>query len=422
MDVLDLDGRVVDEDADGERHPAERHDVERLAQPGEHDDRDEDGKRNGDEDDDRAAPAPEEDEEHERGQPGGDESFLDDALDGCAHEDRLIEQQRDLEVLGKAGEGGRQHLAYTAHHVERARAALLEDAHQDRALAFDVDDVGLGGIPVAHVRYVADIDGRAVHGLDGNGFDLRQQIGARVEDDGVLVGADLRGPRRHDHVLLAEGVVDVARRQSPGEKPLGIDVDHDQALLASVRIGDLDSRDRRHVGADEVDPVVEQLLLAQRLALHRHLQDGDVRGAVADDERRGGAGRHRADRRLGDGGHLRGGGLDLGARLEEDLHHRHAGQRLALDVLDVVDGGGQSPLIVVDHPFLHLLGREARVVEDDGDHRDVDVGEDVRRHPHDGEDPEDDDEHRHHYEGVRALERHADEPHHGSLFIPRNPL
>ncbi len=33
VDVLDLHRRVVDQDADGERHAAERHDVQRLAEP-----------------------------------------------------------------------------------------------------------------------------------------------------------------------------------------------------------------------------------------------------------------------------------------------------------------------------------------------------------------------------------------------------
>ena len=32
VDVLDLDRRVVDQDADRQRQPAERHDVQRLAQ------------------------------------------------------------------------------------------------------------------------------------------------------------------------------------------------------------------------------------------------------------------------------------------------------------------------------------------------------------------------------------------------------
>mgnify|MGYP003694074795 CR=1 FL=1 len=39
VDVLDRDGGVVHEDADGEREAAERHDVDRLAERAEHDDR-----------------------------------------------------------------------------------------------------------------------------------------------------------------------------------------------------------------------------------------------------------------------------------------------------------------------------------------------------------------------------------------------
>src|SRR5205823_11636460 len=40
----------------------------------------------------------------------------------------------------------------------------------------------------------------------------------------------------------------------------------------------------------------------------------------------------------------------------------------------------------------------------------------------DGQDADDDDEHRHHHERVRALERHADEPHHRHSSYPENPL
>jgi hypothetical protein len=63
----------------------------------------------------------------------------------------------------------------------------------------------------------------------------------------------------------------------------------------------------------------------------------------------------------------------------------------------------------------------ARVVEDDRDDRDVDVREDVRGHPQDGHDAEDDDEHRHHDERVRALQRHSDEPHHRRFNAPDTP-
>ena len=48
VDVLDRDGRVVDQDADREREAAERHDVDRLAERAEHDDRAQDRQRNRD--------------------------------------------------------------------------------------------------------------------------------------------------------------------------------------------------------------------------------------------------------------------------------------------------------------------------------------------------------------------------------------
>jgi hypothetical protein len=81
LDVLDGDGGVVDQDADGEREAAEGHDVDGLAEQAEDDDRGEDGERDGDGDDERGAPAePEEEQDHEAGERGGDDGFANDAL------------------------------------------------------------------------------------------------------------------------------------------------------------------------------------------------------------------------------------------------------------------------------------------------------------------------------------------------------
>jgi hypothetical protein len=52
-------------------------------------------------------------------------------------------------------------------------------------------------------------------------------------------------------------------------------------------------------------------------------------------------GRHLLEHRLGDRGHLGGGGADVDVGLEEDLDDADARQRLALDVLDVVDARGE---------------------------------------------------------------------------------
>ncbi len=67
VDVLDGDGRVVDENADRERKTAERHEVDGLAERIEDDEGGDDGQRDGDGDDQGAAPAAQEQQHHEHG-------------------------------------------------------------------------------------------------------------------------------------------------------------------------------------------------------------------------------------------------------------------------------------------------------------------------------------------------------------------
>ena len=82
LEVLDLDRRVVHEDADRERHPAEGHQVQRLPEQTQGDGRDQQRKRDRHQDDHGAAPAPEEHEHHQPGQAGRDGGLTDDAADG----------------------------------------------------------------------------------------------------------------------------------------------------------------------------------------------------------------------------------------------------------------------------------------------------------------------------------------------------
>jgi hypothetical protein len=103
VDVFNLNGGVVDEDADRERETAEGHDVDGLAEGAEGEQRGENRERNGNGDDDRAAPAAEKDEDHDRGEACGDDGFVHDAVDGSANEDGLVGQRRDLEFGGSWG-------------------------------------------------------------------------------------------------------------------------------------------------------------------------------------------------------------------------------------------------------------------------------------------------------------------------------
>jgi len=87
IDVLDLHRCIVNQDADGERQASEGHDVDGLFEDIEHDERAENGERNGDRDDDGGAEAAEEDQDHDGGEAGGDERLTDYAVDGRAHKD-----------------------------------------------------------------------------------------------------------------------------------------------------------------------------------------------------------------------------------------------------------------------------------------------------------------------------------------------
>ena len=80
-------------------------------------------------------------------------------------------------------------------------------------------------------------------------------------------------------------------------------------------------------------------------------------------------------------------------------------------MLDVADRGRQAALGRAGDALAHLLRRQAVVVPDDADDRDVDVREDVGRHGQQREGRGEQDQQRHDDERVGALERYSDDPH-----------
>ena len=101
VDVLDLDGRLVDQDADRQGKAAQRHDVDRVAGEVEHDDRAQERQRDIQHDDDHGPQVAEEQEHHESGQPSAQGPLDADALDRAIDDRRLIELVRDLHVVRK---------------------------------------------------------------------------------------------------------------------------------------------------------------------------------------------------------------------------------------------------------------------------------------------------------------------------------
>ena len=411
VDVLELDGGVVDQDPDRQRQATQGHEVDRLPEDRQAHERHEDRQRDRYEDDERAAPAPEKEQDHQRRQACCNPRLFHDADDGRAHKHGLIKQQVNAVLGRQCGQQRGQCTADAASDVERGRSGALEQRHEHAAPAVGAHEAGLRREAVADLGDVADGDRRAVHRLDRQRCEIAHGVGAAIEAHEQLLVAELRRAGGQDEILGLHGVAHLVRRQAERVEPGQVDVDHHLALLASVREGHLGPLHRGEARTQHVARQVVELLLGERVGVDRPLDDGDVRRAVVDDERRGGAGRQELEEGLRDGGHLCVGHLHLRARVEEDLGDRHAIERLALDVLDAVDGRRQPALEEAGETLLHLVRRQATVLPDDGDHRDVDLGQDVGRHPQDRVDPADDDEHRHDDKGVRAPQREADDPH-----------
>ncbi len=110
------------------------------------------------------------------------------------------------------------------------------------------------------------------------------------------------------------------------------------------------------------------------------IADRDAAGVEPGDERRDGARRHEGAR-AGDvadrlGHRLR----HVRAGVEVELHHRHALNVSALDVMDPVDVE-EVVLVIVGEEPLHLSRVHAAVGLADVDDGEVQIGKDVDRHP-----------------------------------------
>ena len=333
------------------------------------------------------------------------------AIDRGAYEQRLIDRGLDFEVGRQAG----AHLRYfgldAIDDVERQRGAVLEDVDQHGALAILPHDVGLRLEAVVNLGDVANVDRAVVAAADRQGVQLGDRARAAVQGHVVFERPDLGGAGGQDQVLGVDRVDHVECRQVLGLQRARVDVHHHRAELAAVGVGHHRALHRGELGAHEAVGEVEDLVFAKGLARQRQLQDRHRRRVVGEDQRRHRTRRKAADDRLRDRDDLRERRGQVGAAVEEHLDHGHAVVRLRLDALDVVDRGRHAALEIGDDPAFHLLGGEAVVAPDDADDRDVDVGEDVGRHPHDRQRADDQDQERQHDERVRAAQGKLDNPH-----------
>ncbi len=384
VNVLDRDRRVVHQNSHRERQPAKRHHVDRVTEKVQHNERGEDRKRNRDANDQRAAPAPEEHQDHQAGEQHRHQRLPNHAVDGGFHENGLIEELADGDCRRQRRDHSWQRRFHLVNDTQRGCLAVPEYREQRAACPVRPDHVGLHRIAIADLGHVPQEHRRAVHALERQQVQFVQDAGAGVQLHLVITVAELRRSGRVDEVLIADGGRNIGSRKLVRIERVRIQIHHDIPHPAPKRQRHGSALNGRKRRSDVVLAEIEQLLLGKRPALQAELQDGHARGVVLDDARRKDAGRHDSEQRLRERRDLRQAHLHLRVRLEENADDGRAIVRLRLDVLDVVDRGGEGALVNRDDALLHLLRRDPVVAPDDADHRDIDVGKDVYRHGPDG--------------------------------------
>ena len=288
----------------------------------------------------------------------------------------------------------RQRGANPSDNVESRGTAGFQNGLQDAALTVAPGDIGLEAGAVVDVGDVPQINHGAVHDFHGHIVQLGDGFGAAIQFDVVLAVSDLGRALWDDQVLTIDCVRDVGARKSPLQQPLRIKIDTDQPVFPAVGSRKFGTFYVRQPDAQEVDRQIKDLLLGERLAAHANLQNGHVGSAVGHHEGRRRARGHETNRPLRRGRYLRHARVHVGARLKEYLDDRGAAVGLCLHVFDVADHGRQRTFEIAGEPILHILRRQAVVLQDHTDDGNVDGREDVGGRLVNGHAAQNDDEHR----------------------------
>ena len=418
-DVFDRDGGVVDQNTHCQREAAQRHDVDSLAEQGEHDQRGDHRQRDRDGDNQRGSPTAQEHQDHRGRQARCDQAFADHTLHGGFDEHRLVGDRFDVKRARHLCTDVRQHLLDLGDHVERRDVAALFDFEQGRPLSVMAHDVGLRRIPVAHVGYVVYVShGPVGVGPDRQVVEFGHRFGAAVHVHVVFERADFGRTAGQYQVLGIHRIDHISWRQPMSLQRLRVDIDHDLAHLAAI--GD---RHRRalhgcQLGADEVIAQVVKRLFGQGLARQGKFHDRHCGRVVGQHQRWQRARRQHAQQALCAARRLGQCARDIGAGMEKDLHDGHAVERLRLDVFDVAHVRGQGPLIGGNDPMRNVFRRHAVIGPDDTEHGNVDVGKNIDGCAQYHQRPDDQQQQGQHDKGIRAAQSDFYDPHGaGSLFI-----
>ena len=157
--------------------------------------------------------------------------------------------------------------------------------------------------------------------------------------------------------------------------------------------------------ANKVVSEVEDLLLAHGVAGQANLQYRNGGSGIDDDQRRRCAWGQESQECLRDRGGLCQSGLYIGAWLEEYFDDRDAAERLRFNMFDVVDKRRYATLDGGRDALLHFLWLQTVVRPNEADNGNIDVRKNVGRRAQQHDRRQENDDQRHHDEGVGSGKR-----------------
>ena len=242
QDVLDHDDRRVDQEADGDRQPTERHrvqpDVERPQQKSCQRDRQWNGERHHQ----RRANVAEQQENHEHDEDAAQHDRSADASEGRVHELRLVVHRPQLNAFGQRASNVVDGLTNPGRDLHGVGAELLDDPRADDFALQAMRDASAHGSRLTNVSDVTEQHGH----IPSNGDDGAPQVIDRVRAAQGTHGPFDR-PLRDDaaggvQVRLFDGVHHLIQADAPRGHALGIQLHLKLPQIATQTF------DRRHAG------------------------------------------------------------------------------------------------------------------------------------------------------------------------------
>ena len=182
MDVLDHDDRVVDDEADGDRKAAHRHEIDRAVRQVQDEERADDRQRQRRRRNEGRSPITQEREQDEHGEEAADDDRLAHALDRVHDERRQIVDLGDPDRRRQRRQVVAQRLLDAVGDVEDVATYLARDVDVGRGQSVARDERRPIDHALAHLRDVADVHGRLLP--EGH-----HHVADVLEADDILAGA-----------------------------------------------------------------------------------------------------------------------------------------------------------------------------------------------------------------------------------------